>query len=226
MRIIIFGPPGSGKGTQAKLLTEKFRIPHISTGDLLREAVTKKTPLGIKAKGYLDAGMLVPDDVMIGLIREVITTTKAKEGFILDGFPRTIPQADALDRLFEELGIRLDSVISLRVEHDEVIRRLTDRRMCRSCGRIFNPSQLRMDDPTKCPQCGGELFQRSDDTLDTARRRLNIYLMDTKPLKDFYRRSNRFTQIDGMRDISTIHAEIVSILEKRKLKNSAVTGRV
>ncbi len=221
MRIILFGPPGSGKGTQAKLLTGEFRVPHISTGDLLREAVARKSPLGLKAKEYLDDGLLVPDDIMIGLIREVVTSGSAKEGFILDGFPRTIAQAEALDRLFEELGLRLDGVISLRVEHDEVIRRLTDRRVCRSCGRIFSSRQLRRDDPTKCPECDGELYQRSDDTPETARRRLDVYLRDTKPLKDFYRRSGRFTQIDGMRDISTVHDEIMSILGKRKLNDQS-----
>jgi len=217
MRIILFGPPGSGKGTQAKLLTGEFHIPHISTGDLLREAVAKKSPLGVKAKEYLDAGLLVPDDVMIGLIREVVTSGSAKEGFILDGFPRTIAQAEALDRLFEEIGLRLDGVISLRVEHDEVIRRLTDRRVCRSCGRIFSAKQLLQRGATKCPECGGELYQRSDDTPETARRRLDVYLRDTKPLKDFYRRSGRFTQIDGMRDISVVHDEIVSILRGRRI---------
>jgi adenylate kinase len=213
MRIILFGPPGSGKGTQAKLLAEKFHVPHISTGDLLREAVIKKTALGLKAKGYLDAGALVPDDVMIGLIREVITAGSAKNGFILDGFPRTIPQAEELDRLFEDVGIGLDAVISLRVEHDEVIRRLTDRRVCRSCGRIFNSSQL-PNDSTKCPHCGGELYQRTDDTAATARKRLDVYLRDTKPLKEFYRHTGRFTQIDGMMDISKVYDEIVSILRK------------
>lgn len=214
MRFILFGPPGSGKGTQAKLLAEKFHIPHISTGDLLREAVTKQSPIGLQAKGYLDAGALVPDDIMIGLIREVVTGGVAKEGFIMDGFPRTIPQAEALDRLFEELGIQLDAVVSLRVEHDEVVRRLTDRRVCRSCGRIFNSSQLRKDDPAKCPQCGGELFQRSDDTLATAQRRLEVYVRDTKPIKDFYRRTGRLTQIDGMRDISNVFEEVVALLHK------------
>jgi adenylate kinase len=226
MRIILFGPPGSGKGTQAKLLTGEFRIPHISTGDLLREAVAKKTPLGLRAKEYLDAGLLVPDDVMIGLIREVVTSDGAREGFILDGFPRTIAQAEALDRLFKDIGLHLDGVISLRVEHDEVIRRLTDRRVCRSCGRIFNSGQLRREDPRKCPECGGELYQRSDDTPETARRRLDVYLRDTKPLKEFYRRSGRFTQIDGMRDISTIHDEIVSILRKRKRGDLNHTGTI
>ena len=214
MRIILFGPPGSGKGTQAKLLAEKFHVPHISTGDLLREAVAKRSPLGLKAKEYLDAGALVPDDVMIGLIREVITAGAAEGGFILDGFPRTIPQAEELDRLFEDVGISLDGVISLRVDHDEVIRRLTDRRVCRSCGRIFNSSQLEQGDSAKCPVCGGELYQRSDDVPPTARRRLDVYLHDTKPLKDFYRRTGRFTQIDGMLGISKVQEEIVAILRK------------
>lgn len=222
MRIILFGPPGSGKGTQAKLLAQKLGVPHISTGDLLREAVTKKTVLGKQAKGYLDAGMLVPDDVVIGLIREVITTGVAKEGFILDGFPRTIPQAEALDRLFDELHIRVDGVISLRVEHHEVIRRLTDRRSCRTCGRIFNSSQLHKDYPDKCPACGGELYQRSDDTPETARKRLDVYLKETKPIKDYYRQSGRFTQIDGMRDIMIVYEEIVAILQKDKSHSTSV----
>ncbi len=212
--MILFGPPGSGKGTQAKLVAEKFHIPHISTGDLLREAVTKKSPLGMQAKAYLDAGMLVPDDVMIGLIREVVTMGAAKDGFILDGFPRTIPQAEALDKLFDELHIHIDGVISLRVEHDEVVRRLTDRKVCRSCGRIFNSSQLRKDDASKCPNCGGELYQRSDDTYETARKRLDIYLKETKPIKEYYRQSGRFTQIDGMRDINDVYQEIVTIFQK------------
>ena len=222
MRIILFGPPGSGKGTQAKLLAEKFHILHISTGDLLREAVTKQTPLGLNAKSYLDAGALVPDDIMIGLIREVVTGGVGREGFILDGFPRTIPQAEALDRLFGEIGIHLDAVVSLSVEHNEVIRRLTDRRTCRSCGRIFNSSQLRKDDPSKCPQCGGELFQRSDDTLATARRRLEVYVKETKPLKDFYRRTGRFTEIDGMREVSSVYEDVVKILHKGKSSSSNV----
>jgi adenylate kinase len=204
------------------LLAEKFKIPHISTGDLLREAVTKKTPLGLKAKGYLDEGALVPDDIMIGIIREVVTGGVAKNGFIMDGFPRTIPQAEELDRLFEEVGIHLDAVISLRVEHDEVIRRLTDRRTCRSCGRIFNSSQLNKEKPSQCPHCGGELFQRSDDTYETAQKRLQVYLKDTKPLKDFYRRSGRFTEIDGMRDISVIYDEVVAILIREKSSSRTV----
>ena len=214
MRMILFGPPGSGKGTQAKLLAEQFHIPHISTGDLLREAVSKKTALGVQAKGFLDAGMLVPDDVMIGLIKEIVTLGAAKDGFILDGFPRTIPQARALDALFDELHIRIDGVVSLRVEHEEVIRRLTDRKVCRSCGKIFNSAQLHGTNGA-CPSCGGELYQRSDDTHETARKRLDIYLNETKPIKDYYRETGRFMQIDGMRDITVVNNEIVSMFKAK-----------
>jgi len=217
MRIIIFGPPGSGKGTQAKLLCEEYGIPHISTGDLLRAAVAAGTPLGREAKSFLDAGNLVPDDVMIGLIREVLGSERAANGFILDGFPRTVAQAEALDKLFDEMHIPLDGVVSLRVEHEEVIRRLTSRRVCRGCGRIFNPSQLSSARQKQCPECGGELYQRSDDTPETARRRLDIYLKDTKPLKDFYRRSGRFVQIDGMQEIQTVHNAIVNLLNEKQL---------
>jgi adenylate kinase len=216
MRIIMFGPPGSGKGTQAKLLAQRFDVVHISTGDLLREAVEAGTPLGVKARGYLDEGNLVPDDVMIGLIREALDSPRAARGFILDGFPRTVAQAVALDAMFEEMKITLDAVISLRVEHPEVIRRLTSRRMCRDCGRIFNPAQLQGVKGDQCPDCGGPLFQRVDDNAETAHRRLDVYLRETKPLKEFYRSSGRFVQIDGMQDIHAIHETIVDILNKRR----------
>lgn len=216
MRIILFGPPGVGKGTQAKLLAEEFAIPHISTGDLLRAAVKNKTPLGLKAQEYMTDGNLVPDEVMIGLIEEVLGSRKAQKGFILDGFPRTVAQAKALDALFERMNISLDRVISLRVEHDEVIRRLSSRRMCRQCGRIYNLDQLD-EEATKCQDCGGELYQRDDDKPETSRHRLEVYLRETKPLKDFYRRSGRFTQIDGMKDIPVVHKNLLDLLLKNGL---------
>lgn len=211
MRLILFGPPGVGKGTQAKLLSEEFGIPHISTGDLLRAAVANKTPLGLKAKEYMDAGNLVPDEIMIGLIREVLSSPKAQKGFILDGFPRTVAQAKALDEMFKEMGISLDRVISLRVEHDEIIRRLSSRRMCRRCGRIFTVQQL-ANGADRCEYCGGELFQRDDDKPETVRHRLEVYLKETKPLKDFYRQTGRFVQIDGMQDIPHVHRAILDLL--------------
>lgn len=215
MRIILFGSPGVGKGTQAKLLTEEFNSAHISTGDLLREAVTKMTPLGKKAKEYMDAGNLVPDEIMIGLLEEVLDSEKARRSFILDGFPRTVAQAKALDKMFEKMRISLDAVISLRVEHDEVIRRLSNRRMCRTCGRIYNLDQLN-GDATSCKNCGGELYHRDDDKPETVRHRLDVYLNQTKPLKDFYRQTGRFIQIDGMQEIGYVHKQILDIIYKNR----------
>jgi len=212
MRIILFGPPGSGKGTQAKLLSDRYGVLHISTGDLLREAVANRTELGQKAKEYLDGGDLVPDSIMVGLIREVLGSDRARNGFILDGFPRTVAQANDLDRLFEEMGIRLDRVISLRVEHDEIIRRLTYRLTCKQCRSVFSEAQLPSGDDTRCPSCGGTLYHRKDDTPETARHRLEVYLKDTKPLKDFYRQTDRFTQIDGMKKIDEVQRLIEDIV--------------
>ncbi len=215
MRIILFGPPGVGKGTQAKLLSEEFNIPHISTGDLLRVAVKNQTPLGKKARQYMDAGNLVPDEIMIEMIREILSSPWAKRGFILDGFPRTVAQAKALDAMFAELDLKLDGVISLRVEHKEVIRRLSGRRMCRTCGRIYSLRQLEiLGDSPRCHDCGGELFQREDDKVETVRHRLNVYVKETKPLKEFYRQTGRFTQIDGMQEVPFVHKTILDIVYK------------
>src|SRR5512139_780868 len=188
MHIVLFGPPGVGKGTQAKLLTDEFGIPHVSTGDLLRNAVKERSPLGIKAKEYMDGGNLVPDQVMVGLVDEIMRSPATKKGIILDGYPRTVVQAKALDALLESMGARLH-VISLRTEHEEVIKRLSSRRMCRRCGRIYSLQQLEGGDPSRCPSCGGELYQRHDDEPDTIRHRLDVYLKETKPLKEFYRKS-------------------------------------
>ena len=219
MRIILFGPPGVGKGTQAKLLSEEFNIPHISTGDMLRTAVKHETPLGKKGQQYMDSGNLVPDEIMINLIKEILASSWAKRGFILDGFPRTVAQAKALDAMFEEMRLRLDGVISLRVEHEEVIRRLSERRMCRTCGRIYSVQQLEiLPDPSRCKDCGGELLQREDDKAETVRHRLNVYVKETKPLKDFYRDTGRFVQIDGMQEVPFVHKTILDIVYKGQNK--------
>ena len=216
MRIILFGPPGVGKGTQAKLLTEEFDSVHISTGDLLREAVKNRTPLGVKAKSYMDAGNLVPDDVMIGLIEEMLNSDRARNSFILDGFPRTVAQAKALDDMFDRMGIKLDGVMSLRVDHEEVVRRLNNRRMCRTCGRIYSLDHLKGKELTQCRNCDGELYHREDDMPDTVKHRLEVYLKQTKPLKDFYRQSGRFIQIDGMQEIGYVHKMILDWIYRNR----------
>ncbi len=210
MNIILFGPPGVGKGTQAKLLVEEFHCAHISTGDLLREAVKNKTPLGVKARTFMDAGNLVPDDVVIGLIEEVLTPDDVRRNFILDGFPRTLPQARALDALFERLHIALDGVISIQVDAEEIVHRLDQRRLCRACGAIFTTAQLKGS--TVCPKCGGEVYQRDDDKPETVRRRLDVYDQQTRPLIDFYRSSERLVGVNGMHQIAYVHKLILDAL--------------
>lgn len=217
MKIILFGPPGVGKGTQAKLLVEEFHSAHISTGDLLREAVKNKTILGLKAKSFMDAGNLVPDDVVVGLIEEVLRSDEARENFILDGFPRTLPQASALDALFEKLGVRLDSVISLEVDNEEIIDRLNQRRLCRDCGRIYTIARIGAD-LKMCPQCGGEVYQRDDDKPEPVRRRLEVYQQQTKPLIDYYRKTNRLVPINGMDEIGYVHKLVLDALYKDRMK--------
>jgi adenylate kinase len=182
MRLILFGPPGVGKGTQAKLLSTRMGIPHISTGDMLREAVASGTELGKKAKSVMDAGQLVSDEIMIGIIRDVLLSTKCAKGFILDGFPRTVPQADALAKLLKELSLVLDAVINMEIEEGSVIRRLSSRLTCRSCGRIYNTMIDTLSDATRCPSCGGELYQRDDDKPETIKKRLAVYASSTQPV--------------------------------------------
>jgi adenylate kinase len=213
MKIILFGPPGVGKGTQAKLLVEEFHCAHISTGDLLREAVKNQTPLGIKAKTYMDVGNLVPDDIMIGLIEEVLKSEEAQDNFILDGFPRTLPQARSLDALFEKLAIKLDGVISIDVVNDEIVRRLSQRRLCRNCGYIYTLDRIESDQTT-CKQCGGEIYQRNDDKPEAVRRRLEVYQQQTKPLIEYYRETDRLVAVNGMYEIGYVHKLILEILYK------------
>ncbi len=215
MRIILFGPPGVGKGTQAKLLVEEFHSAHVSTGDLLREAVKNGTPLGLKADSFMKAGNLVPDDVVIGLIEEVLKSDEAQQNFILDGFPRTLPQAKALDVLFEKLNIQLDGVISLQADNDEIVRRLDQRRLCRQCGRIYSTRRLEASQ-TKCPHCGGELYQREDDKPGAVKRRLDVYQQQTKPVLDYYRETDRLFSVDGMGEIGFVHKQLLDHLYRDK----------
>ena len=212
MKIVLLGPPGAGKGTQAALLMEKYSIPQISTGDMLRAAVQAQSPMGVEAKKHMNAGGLVPDSVVIGIVQERLQQDDCQKGFILDGFPRTRPQADSLKQVLAELGKTLDSVISLQVDTDALVERLTGRRTCTGCGKGFH---LQFDPPTeagKCSSCGAELMQRDDDSEATIRNRMKIYQQQTAPLEDYYRQEGLLVVVDGMGDISTVKQTILAAL--------------
>ena len=212
MRLVIFGPPGAGKGTQAKLLSERLGVPHIATGDMLREAVKAGTRLGGLAKKYMDEGRLVPDEVVIGMVEERLRQPDCSKGFILDGFPRTIEQAEALDSELEKLGLKLDAVLNLEVGDEEVVKRIALRRTCRSCGAVFH---LIFNPPRRegvCDRCGGELYQRDDDREEVVRNRLKVYRQQTKPLLEFYRRRGLLRDVNGERSIEDVFKEILAAL--------------
>lgn len=213
MRLILFGPPGVGKGTQAKLLSARLGIPHISTGDMLREAVATGTDLGKKAKAIMDAGQLVSDEIMIGIIREALRSPKCAKGFILDGFPRTVPQAEALTRLLSELSMDLDAVVNMEIEEASVVKRLSSRLTCRSCGKIFNTMIDALSNSRQCPSCGGELYQREDDKQETIMKRLSVYTNSTKPVKEYYEKTGLLTNVNGMGSIEQVNTEIQKILQ-------------
>ncbi len=213
MKIILLGPPGAGKGTQAAMLVEKYKIPQISTGDMLRAAVRDQSPMGIKAKECMDAGGLVPDEVVVGIVRERLQLQDCQDGFILDGFPRTLPQADALKQVLVELGKQLDAVISLQVDIESLVERLTGRRTCADCGRGFH---LRYDPPAQdgsCSSCGGKLVQRADDCEDTIRNRMEVYHQQTAPLEEYYRSEGALKAVDGMGEIAAVQQAIISALQ-------------
>ena len=218
MHLILFGPPGAGKGTQAKILSEKFNIPHISTGDMLREAVANQTELGLKAKSIMESGQLVPDDVMIGIVKETLKSNKCKNGFILDGFPRTVEQAKALDQIFNELKIDDVIILDFNLNEEEIIKRVTNRRQCRNCGSLFNLLYDKIDNV--CPNCGAEgtIYQRDDDKEEVIRKRINVYKQSTLPVKNYYKSQNAcFISIDGYGEIDQITNTILEKLEKIKV---------
>jgi adenylate kinase len=212
MNIILLGPPGAGKGTQAKMLIDKYQIPQISTGDILRAAVKEGTSLGKEAKSYMDKGELVPDSVVIGIVEERIQEPDCAKGYMLDGFPRTVPQAEALDGMLSNLNAEIDHVVSIEVANEELVKRLTGRRTCRECGAGYHV----MFDPPKvegvCDKCGGELYQRDDDNEETVRSRLNVYESQTLPLIDYYKVQEKIRPIDGVGDIKEIFGRITSVL--------------
>lgn len=211
MRIILLGAPGSGKGTQGDLLGKRTGFPRISTGDLLRLAVRRKTPLGLKAEALMARGLLVSDDVVEGLVRERIAEADCRGGYILDGFPRTIPQAEALAAMD---GGRPEIVIGIEVDAEMLIERLSGRRVCPACQAVFNVSAQPPTRPGVCDACDGALVQRPDDTADVIRKRIEVYLEQTAPLKDYYRRKNEFQAVDGSGPVEGIAAAIGGILDR------------
>jgi adenylate kinase len=213
MYILLMGPPGAGKGTQAEKLVENFKIQHISTGDMFRAAVKEGTELGKQAKACMDAGQLVPDSVTIGIVKERLAKPDCKQGFILDGFPRTIEQADARDRTLGELGIKLNRVINISVPADDLVSRATGRRICKGCGATyhvtFNPTSV----AGKCDKCDGETYQRDDDREETITKRLAVYSAQTKPLVEYYQDKGLYTEIDGRQPIDKVFTDIVASLK-------------
>lgn len=209
MYILLMGPPGAGKGTQAAELVSKFAIPHISTGDMFRAAVKAQTELGKQAKACMDAGQLVPDSVTIGIVKERLAQDDCREGFILDGFPRTIEQADALAKTLAELKIEGAKVINITVPTEELVARLTGRRICKGCGATFHVSFNPSKKGASCDKCDGELYQRADDNEETVTKRLTVYLDQTKPLIQYYQDKGMYTEIDGRQAIDKVLAEIV-----------------
>lgn len=213
MNLILLGPPGAGKGTQAKILTKRFAIPQISTGDILRGAVKEQTAMGLKAKSYMDSGALVPDEVVVGIVRERIAQPDCINGFILDGFPRTVAQADALKQMLAGLGKSIEHVLSIEVDKEELLGRITGRRTCRSCGRgyhiVFDPPK----EAGKCDECGGELYQRDDDREETMRNRLAVYDEQTAPLIAYYAQESLLRSIKGIGSIEEIQHSILNVVE-------------
>ncbi len=215
MRFILFGSPGVGKGTQAKILSSKLNIPHISTGDILRLAVKNKTPLGVKAKKIIDAGELVNDEIMLEIIKDAITQQRCKNGFILDGYPRTIHQAQEFDVLLKELNIPDLYLMILKANEDEIVKRLTNRRACKVCHNIFNYNDIK--DKNACPNCGAEnsFYQRNDDTEEVIRKRLDIYASETRPVVKYFEDKNKVIRINGLDTVPNVTENILIALKEK-----------
>lgn len=211
MRLIIMGPPGAGKGTQGERLAEAFGIPRLSTGDMIRAALKAGTELGEQVREYYEAGKLVPDEVVLGLIAEAFDEPRSENGFLLDGFPRTVPQADGLGDLLRERDLTLDAVLSLEVPDEELVERISGRRVCSNCESVTHLSAL--GDSGECPECGGKLIQRSDDQAETVRTRLAVYRDETEPLLAYYAKAVGLTSVVGTGAVDDIQASLVSALE-------------
>ena len=212
MNLILLGPPGAGKGTQAAMIVEKYNIPHISTGDIFRENIKNGTKLGKKAKAYMDKGELVPDSLVIEIAEDRLRKEDCKEGFLLDGFPRTVEQAVALDAFLADEGKKVDHVLDIDVDKPELLKRITGRRVCHACGATFHVTGMPPKVEGVCDKCGGELIQRADDTVETAENRIEVYNSQTKPLLDYYDRAGNIAHLDGAIGKDNLFVKITEIL--------------
>jgi len=216
MRIVLLGPPGSGKGTQAKLMEKRFGIPQISTGDIFRKAVAAKTDLGNRVGKYLDAGGLVPDDLTVGLVRERLTQKDVEAGFVLDGFPRTVPQAVGIEEILRERGWELDAVININIPTEVLVPRLASRRTCPVCGMIFHMEHRPPDEAGRCTACGSPVVTRLDDNADTVKKRIAVYFAQTAALVEFYRKKSTLVDVDGGGGVDQVFMGIQTALEQRR----------
>ena len=214
MKIVLLGPPGAGKGTQAKSISAKYSIPHISTGDIFRKNISENTPLGIEAKSYMDAGKLVPDEVTINMVKDRLVQDDCKNGYLLDGFPRTVEQAEALQEFLSARGEKLDTALLIDVQKEFILERMTGRRVCPSCGASyhikFNPAK-----DGKCELCGSSVVQRKDDTAETVKERLDVYEKETQPLIDFYKNIDLLSTVDGTKAINMVFEDICTLLDNK-----------
>lgn len=213
LRLILLGPPGAGKGTQASVITKKYNIPHISTGDIFRANIKEGTELGKKAKEYMDKGLLVPDELVVSIAKDRITEEDCKDGFLLDGFPRTLNQGEALDQELKELSLELDKVININVEKEVLIQRATGRRVCKDCGATYHIEFNRPKKEGICDLCGGELLQRVDDKVETVEKRIEVYHEQTAPLIDYYTEKGLILNVDGTKPIDEIFQSISEALQ-------------
>ena len=216
MKIVLLGPPGAGKGTQAKSISNKYSIPHISTGDIFRKNISENTSLGIEAKSYMDKGQLVPDEVTINMVKDRLSQEDCKDGYLLDGFPRTVVQAEALDSFLKERNEKLDTALAIEVPNEFILERMTGRRVCPSCGASYHIKFNPPADGKNCDLCGTEVIQRKDDTEETVKERLEVYEKETQPLIDYYAAENKLSTVDGTKAIIEVFRGICEILENKK----------
>ncbi|SHF02221.1 adenylate kinase [Alkalibacter saccharofermentans] len=216
MRIILLGPPGAGKGTQAANIVEAYKIPHISTGDIFRKNLKENTPLGLKAKEFMDKGLLVPDELVVDLVKDRLLEKDCEEGFMLDGFPRTVFQAEALEKELGSMKIELDAVLNIEVDQDLLLQRITGRRICKSCGATYHVSFNPAKKEGVCDLCEGELYQRADDVEETVSKRLQVYNEQTQPLIEYYKGRGLLVDINGQQDIDRVFEDIKKALQGAK----------